>query len=245
MGGEEDITPRTKRQFKKEFCNQIKEVQDSVQQQIQLQQAEQAEKVNTMQQKMDEQANNMQQKLDAQTTAMQQQAQQLNDLMALLRQQPNAPQGGGPQQGPPQQPPQPPPQAAPAAAPVQDKIHRFDTKAIKGVEPDCTFQEWRDWRASWMICAKQQSLDKLTRSQQVYSLISVLGPRIQKIIEKHLKINIEDPNVTCEFLLDRFQAHLRSKRNVALDRVAFSERKQRSGETIEEFRQRNIEKPDQ
>jgi hypothetical protein len=87
-----------------------------------------------------------------------------------------------------------------------------------------------------MICAKQQSLDKLTRSQQVYSLISVLGPRIQKIIEKHLKINIEDPDITCEILLDRFQAHLRSKRNVALDRVAFSERKQHSGETIEEFR---------
>jgi hypothetical protein len=64
----------------------------------------------------------------------------------------------------------------------------------------------------------------------------VLGPQIQKILVKHLKVDIEDPNVTCKTLLDTFQAHLRSKRNVALDRVAFSERKQEAGETIEEFR---------
>ena len=54
----------------------------------------------------------------------------------------------------------------------------------------------------------------------------------------HLKCAIDisdESNLTVEEILDRIQQHLRQKRNVALDRVAFEERKQERGENFDDY----------
>ena len=54
----------------------------------------------------------------------------------------------------------------------------------------------------------------------------------------HLKCAIDvshSDNSTVEEILDKIQEYLRQKRNVALDRVAFEERKQLEGESFDHF----------
>ena len=57
-------------------------------------------------------------------------------------------------------------------------------------------------------------------------------------MKTHLKCAIDvshSDNSTVEEILDKIQEYLRQKRNVALDRVAFEERKQLEGESFDHF----------
>ena len=60
---------------------------------------------------------------------------------------------------------------------------------------------------------------------------------ISEEMRSHIKcaIDINEDNIPIEEILDNIQTYLRKKRNVAIDRVSFSERKQEEGESFDFF----------
>jgi hypothetical protein len=70
-------------------------------------------------------------------------------------------------------------------------------------------------------------------AEQMAALRMCLDPSMQQIVEIVLGISPATPT-TPDDVLDRIRYHVREKRNVALDRVAFEERRQGPVEPFDE-----------
>ena len=99
---------------------------------------------------------------------------------------------------------------------------------------DVTYSKFRSWRNAWNDYVMLQELDKQPIEVQKADFRCCLSEDMRI----HLKcaIDIEDRNeFSVSQILDKIQEYLRQKRNVALDRVAFEERKQQNGENFDDF----------
>ena len=123
-----------------------------------------------------------------------------------------------------------------------NQTNRPSTSTIKApntprpnlLDVDCTYSKFRAWRNAYNDYYMLQRMDTQTLQVQKADFRCCLT----EAMKLHIKcaIEISDHNeLSIEEILDQIQEYLRQKRNVALDRVAFDERKQETGETFDEF----------
>ena len=97
-----------------------------------------------------------------------------------------------------------------------------------------TYSKFRSWRTIWKDYAMISKLDQFPLKIQKAEFRSCLTEEMRIHIKCAIDIQDEDES-TIEEILDKIQTHLRQKRNVALDRVAFEQRKQEVGECFDDF----------
>ena len=90
------------------------------------------------------------------------------------------------------------------------------------------------WRSLWNDYATLIRLDRLTPREQCALLRSCLSVEMRSTLEFALQFETSDV-CPVEELLDNIHKFLRGRRNIALDRVAFEERRQEPGETFDDF----------
>jgi len=93
------------------------------------------------------------------------------------------------------------------------------------LDVDTTYSKFRAWRLSWNDYVMLQKIDKLPVNVQKADLRCCFTEAMRFHIKCAMDIT-DDGNETVDEILNKIQDYLRQKRNVALDRVAFEERKQ-------------------
>ena len=121
----------------------------------------------------------------------------------------------------------------PAAAGAMHKVSAAATRPSL-LDVDVTYSKFIAWRSSWDDYVMLNRIDKMPNRLQKADLRCCLTEAMRQHIKCAMDItDNEEENI--KDILDKIQDYLRQKRNVALDRVAFEERKQQSGETFDEY----------
>ena len=102
------------------------------------------------------------------------------------------------------------------------------------LDVNVTYSKFLAWRSSWNDYSMLQKLHEFPESVQKADLRSCLSEEMKLHIKCAMNIE-EGTSDSVTEILDKIQLHLRQKRNVALDRVAFEERKQEAGEHFDDF----------
>ena len=95
----------------------------------------------------------------------------------------------------------------------------------------CKFVSWRE---SWSDYSKLLKIDKLPNDMQRAYFRNCITEEMRAHIKCAVGIN-EEEDISVNEILNRIQGYLRGKRNIALDRVAFANRKQEEGESFDHF----------
>lgn len=128
----------------------------------------------------------------------------------------------------------------PAVQPVtqppvqQTQRRRLETSSLEKLHADCTLLDFRSWRNRWQDFCRLNQLASYPLEEQTAALRLSLDTSMQQVVEITLDIAPTD-ELTPDEILDAIAAHIRLKRNVALDRVAFEECCQSPNETSDEF----------
>ena len=112
------------------------------------------------------------------------------------------------------------------------KVPRANRPSMLDVE--VTFSKFRSWRTAWNDYYMLQKLEDQPLEVQKADFRCCLTDEMRT----HLKCAIDvsdNNNLTVTQILDKIQEYLRQKRNIALDRVAFEERRQENGESFDDF----------
>ena len=102
------------------------------------------------------------------------------------------------------------------------------------LDTDITYSKYKAWREAWDDYSMLQRIDTLPLHNQHAFFRSCLTEDMRTYLKCAIDINTGGTSTVKE-ILDAIQAHLRSKRNVTLDRVAFVERKQEEGKQFDSF----------
>ena len=102
------------------------------------------------------------------------------------------------------------------------------------LDVDITYSKFRSWRNAFKDYAMLQKLHDMPVALQRADFRCCLTEQMRLYLKCAMNIS-DDTNFSIDQIMDIIQAHLRQKRNVALDRVAFDERKQEKGETFDEY----------
>ncbi len=108
---------------------------------------------------------------------------------------------------------------------------------VSGLEPmdlDIKLQDFATWRNRWNDLCRLQQVHLHPLASQTAALRQALGLPMQRVVEIALNIRADGPETPDE-ILDKIHRHLRSKRNVALDRVDFETCAQQAGKSFNEF----------
>ncbi|KAK4024871.1 hypothetical protein OUZ56_010366 [Daphnia magna] len=109
-----------------------------------------------------------------------------------------------------------------------------DTSSVEKLHGDVTIPLLRSWRNRWNDFAELSQLATYPGSEQMAAFRMALDPAMQQVVE--VALGIPPTTVTTpDFVLDRIADYVRAKRNIALDRVAFEERRQGPSETFNDF----------
>jgi transposase InsO family protein len=111
---------------------------------------------------------------------------------------------------------------------------KTDARGPDPLSDEVSLREFKGWRKLWENWARRKGFDKEDRPRQVDELFGSFTPKMFDIVVHVLKIPESTEKNTAE-ILDDIQKHLRAKRSVAIDRVAFFRREQRPQETIDEY----------
>jgi len=111
----------------------------------------------------------------------------------------------------------------------------FDISCIEEIGKDTDFVALKNWIRKWRNNAKRKSLDKYPRRDQVYSLLTAMGGHAANVLEVKYRLDMEDSATTVELMLQCLEKYYRSKRNIAVDEVAFCQRKQAPHESFDSF----------
>ena len=99
---------------------------------------------------------------------------------------------------------------------------------------DVTLDELETWMSTWNDYYKVTKLDKEAHSTQRANLKSFLSQEMRGIVEHVLGIG-EDTTKSCNEILKDIKAHIRSNRNIQIDKVAFERRSQQQGESFDDY----------
>ena len=102
------------------------------------------------------------------------------------------------------------------------------------LEADTNFSNFVNWRESWNDYYMLSKMNRLPEEEQRALFRSCLSTDMKSLLQCAIGVS-NDEACTVDSILDRIRNHLRNKRNVALDRVAFTERKQAEGEEFDHF----------
>jgi hypothetical protein len=111
---------------------------------------------------------------------------------------------------------------------------RLDTSGVDKLHGDVTIPLLRSWRNRWNDFVELNQLATYSGSEQMAAFRMALDPAMQQVVEVTLGI-LPTTMTTPDAVLDRIADYIRAKRNIALDRVAFEERRQGSSETFDDF----------
>lgn len=102
------------------------------------------------------------------------------------------------------------------------------------LETDTNFSTFSYWRETWKDYYMLTRINRMSQDRQRAHFRSCLTIDMKSLLKCAIGVSQED-DYTVEEILDKIKNHLRNKRNVALDRVAFTERKQSEGESFDMF----------
>ena len=97
-----------------------------------------------------------------------------------------------------------------------------------------SLSEYCKWRKSYRDYVMVAEADELPRESQIALLRSFFSMDMREALE-HVLLIPDDTDLTPEAILDKLKEYIRSQRNIALDCVAFEERKQTCGESFDAF----------
>ena len=118
---------------------------------------------------------------------------------------------------------------------------RIDPSCLDKLHGDASLSQLRTWRNRWSDFCQLNQLVTYPVSEQMAAFRMVLDPDMQQIVEVALGIS-PTAATTPEDVLDQINIYIRSKRNIALDRVAFEDCHQSATESFDDFyiRLRNL-----
>ena len=102
------------------------------------------------------------------------------------------------------------------------------------LQADANYSKFLSWRETWQDYAMLIKLDSLEEETQRAHLRSCISEEMRNYIKCALGIS-KETSLSCNQILDDVEHHLRQRRNIALDRVAFEERRQQEGESFDNF----------
>jgi hypothetical protein len=111
---------------------------------------------------------------------------------------------------------------------------RIDPSCLDKLHGDASLSQLRTWRNRWSDFCQLNQLVTYPVSEQMAAFRMVLDPDMQQIVEVALGIS-STAATTPEDVLDQINIYIRSKRNIALDRVAFEDCHQSATESFDDF----------
>ena len=118
--------------------------------------------------------------------------------------------------------------------PATPQRRRLDTSSVEKLHGDVTIPLLRSWRNRWNDFAELSQLATYPGSEQMAAFRMALDPAMQQVVEVALGI-LPTTVTTPDLVLNSIADYIRAKRNIALDRVAFEERRQGPSETFDDF----------
>ena len=118
--------------------------------------------------------------------------------------------------------------------PMPPQRRRLDPSGVDKLHSDITIPLLKSWRNRWNDFAELSQLTIYPNSEQMAAFRMTLDSTMQQVVEVGLGIT-PATITTPDYVLDRIADYIRAKRNVALDRVAFEERRQGPSESFDEF----------
>ena len=102
------------------------------------------------------------------------------------------------------------------------------------LEKDVTLDGFETWCSTWRDYYSVTKLDKESNVTQRANLKSHLTQDMRGIVEHVLGID-EESTKTCNEILRDIKTHIRSSRNIQIDKVSFERRAQRQGESFDDY----------
>ena len=100
---------------------------------------------------------------------------------------------------------------------------------------NASLREFTTWRQKFNDYMLLTGIDKASVDRQKAVLRSLLDDEWFRIAKFALNIKMEDANITVEQIINQMLEHLRSQRNIVLDRKEFYSRDQQPGEKFDDY----------
>ena len=111
---------------------------------------------------------------------------------------------------------------------------RVTAKPPPLLDKDVTLDGFETWSSTWKDYYSVTKLGKESNGTQRANLKSYLSQEMRGIVEFVLGIG-EDTTKSCDEILKDIKAHIRSNRNIQIDKVSFERRTQRQGESFDDY----------
>ena len=121
------------------------------------------------------------------------------------------------------------------------EINRSESKIPSNATPapvlvhNASLREFTTWRQKFTDYILLTGVSKASNDRQKAVLRSLLDAEWFRITKFALNIKMEDVNTTVETIMTQMQEHLRSQRNIVLDRKEFYSRNQQPDEKFDDY----------
>ncbi len=122
----------------------------------------------------------------------------------------------------------------PPAPVVTSQRRRIDPSCLDKLPGDVSLSQLRAWTSRWNDFSQLNQLSAYPINEQMAAFRMVLDPAMHQVVEVALGISPTSVATPAD-VIGQIRDYIRSKRNIALDRVAFEECKQGTTETFDEF----------
>ena len=113
-------------------------------------------------------------------------------------------------------------------------VGRLVAKPPPPMEKGITLDELETWSSTWEDYYKVTKLEKEVPDLQRANFKSHLSQEMRSVVEHVLGIGSESTK-TCAEILKAIKGHIRSNRNIQIDKVAFEKRTQKQGESFDDY----------
>ena len=100
---------------------------------------------------------------------------------------------------------------------------------------EATLKEFNAWVRKWEDYVMLTKVDQAPNKEQLGVLRSVLSPDMHHTLVHRLEVSDKDEEILVSEVIDRIRQHIRDKRNVAIDRFELYCKRQRDGESFNEY----------
>jgi len=114
------------------------------------------------------------------------------------------------------------------------RLRPIDTSRMDKLHADVTLSTLKLWKSRWDDFSNLNRLHEYPLVEQLAALRMVMDVSMQRVVEFTLGIK-PDEMYTTEDILEKIRQHVRNKRSIALDLVAFAECRQETAETFDDF----------
>ena len=111
---------------------------------------------------------------------------------------------------------------------------RLTAKPPPQLPKDVSLEEFDTWTHTWNDYFAVTKLEKEPHSMQRANLMSHMSQEMRSVVEHILGIG-DDTTQSCLDIVKEIRAHIRSNRNIQIDKVAFEKRTQQQGESFDDY----------